>query len=335
MIRASHSLASRLHVLGFVRWAAEVHRWANQCSSVLSSGLCRWSCTIKTHKPDGKVTARSLHSSVGHCFNALGEVVNRLLSPALKSYPHICWSSEDVLRLVRAAKVGRRSVFMKFDVKEFFLSGDHSELARRSASLVDKPVSVWLESCLEWLLGFQFVDFDAAGGTHLQVTLGSGMGMRHSGSVSDASFLELVELQLLTANSRTQHGIELYARYRDDILVVLSDPQCCSPFVKQLVSLAAPLYVVERESFSLVGSQMLDLFVFKHLCGDGVHRLRCSPFVKPSARHIPLTPASCHAPSCHRAWPIAEVSRMHSRSFNYRHFRAFQDRWFLGFRRCS
>jgi hypothetical protein len=110
--------------------------------------------------------------------------------------------------------------------------------------------------------------------THLHVQLGSGMGMRHSGAVSDGAFFDLVERQLLTEGSRKALGIACYARYRDDILVVLEDISFCPLFDSQLVSLAAPMYTIAKESFSLVGCHMLDLFAYKHLCADGVHKIR-------------------------------------------------------------
>ena len=34
-------------------------------------------------------------------------------------------------------------------------------------------------------------------------------------------------------------------------------------------------------------------------------------FVKPTARHIPLSSLSAHPPAVHRGWPVAEMSRLH------------------------
>jgi hypothetical protein len=124
MLLASHGLARDLHKLGYKYWASEVHRWANSCSA-RRSALCGWSCTVKTHKADGLVTARSIHSSCGHLWNALGAVVNSVLSAPLRSLQHLCWSSDDVQRLLLHTPVGSRSIFLKYDVKEFYLSGSH------------------------------------------------------------------------------------------------------------------------------------------------------------------------------------------------------------------
>lgn len=65
--------------------------------------------------------------------------------------------------------------------------------------------------------------------------------MRHSGAVSDASFLDLVELELLSSSSREACGILLYARYRDDGLVNLKGPRFCPVFEQKFCMLAAPM----------------------------------------------------------------------------------------------
>ena len=69
---------------------------------------------------------------------------------------------------------------------------------------------------------------------------------------------------------------------------------------------------------------MLDLFIFKHLGNDGLYSIRYAPHIKPTSRHIPLTPDSCHSRLCHRSWPLGEMGRMYSRSFSVRHFLAYQ-----------
>lgn len=78
--------------------------------------LCKWSCTIKTHKKLGFVVARSIHSSVNHLNDGISMVLNRLLDPILRKLKHLCWS-EDVQRLVLGAKVSSRTVMLKYDVK--------------------------------------------------------------------------------------------------------------------------------------------------------------------------------------------------------------------------
>ncbi len=129
----------------------------------------------------------------------------------------------------------------------------------------------------------------------------------------------------MSTESRTRHGVQVYARFRDDIIVVLDDPFKCPGFDLCLTDFAKPMYSVQKESFSEVSCCMLDLRIYKQLCGDGVHRLRWQPFIKPTARHAPLTSSSCHSKKCHGSWPLAEISRMYSRSFHDRSFRLFKE----------
>ncbi len=317
-VKTSLSLATSLAQLGHTKWGCQVTSWVDSHKTNLAHFLCKWSCTIKTHKPPGSVVARSIHSSREHLHNAISEVVNRLLTPFLREQAHICWSSEDVQRGFSKAFVNDRTTFMKFDIKEFFLSGDHEELATLAASISNnRQERAWLKRAIFFLLSSQFVEFCPAEDVALQVAFGSGMGMRHSGTVSDAAFLAKCELHLLPRFREL--GVELYLRYKDDLITAVSSPQVGAVWRDALINGAAPVYEVQLESVSLVGCPMLDLLVFKHSTG-GQTSLRWKPFVKPTARHIPLSSSSCHSWRCHNSWPVAEVKRMHSRSVEHRHF---------------
>ena len=48
------------------------------------------------------------------------------------------------------------------------------------------------------------------------------------------------------------------------------------------------------------------------------------PFVKPTARHIPLTSSSSHAPAVHLSWPLAEIHRMFRLSLHHDDFEHFR-----------
>ncbi len=140
-------LAAGLRRLELHLWAAEVHRWANFGESEPASSLCGWSCAIETHKRDGLATARSIHSSTGHVFNALGEVVCRMVSPAWREHSHICWRSEGVIALARTVRVASRSILPTYDAREFHLSGERDQLARHACNVVQGPWSTWFGAC--------------------------------------------------------------------------------------------------------------------------------------------------------------------------------------------
>lgn len=182
-LKASRNLAARLKGLGFEKWSSEVYHWTSLCNAP-STLLCRWNCTVKSHKPYGAVVARSLHSSVNHLHNSLSEVLNRILNPILQNYRHVCVNTDAVQDILLCSPVPHSAVLLKFDVKEFFLSGEHLDIATAVASLVEgRQLSSWVMDAIMFVLSTQFVAYDPS--THFQVTRGSGMGMRHSGILAD------------------------------------------------------------------------------------------------------------------------------------------------------
>jgi len=94
-----------------------------------------------------------------------------------------------------------------------------------------------------------------------RVLLGTGMGCKHSGSVADACLLALAESEMGDARFRESLGLQLYCRYRDDILAIVRAPQFCPMLTNHLSATSASIYTIDLESFSQVGSTMLDLFV--------------------------------------------------------------------------
>lgn len=162
-----------------------------------------------------------------------------------------------------------------------------------------------------FVLTTQYVEWAKQQDVHFHVVLGSGMGMRHSGSVSVAAFYANLERNILSRSSEL--GLELFAHFSDDILACVSEPRFCLGLREALASShdGFPLlYRVELESFSLQRCNMLDMTVFKTV-SSGMSKLAFKPYIKPSAMHVSLGARSCHAQACHLAWPTAEVRRMH------------------------
>ena len=114
--------------------------------------------------------------------------MNRLLEPKLRAHPHVCWSSEEVQIGLKNAAIGPSTVWLKYDIKEFFLSGDHETLASLTAKGFTGELRNWVEDCVFFLLRSQFVEWKWDPDSALVVTKGSGMGMKHSGSISDYCF---------------------------------------------------------------------------------------------------------------------------------------------------
>jgi len=136
------------------------------------------------------------------------------------------------------------------------------------------------------------------------------MGQKHSGAVSSVCLYNIMEKHLVSHSSRSD-GLLIYLRYHDDILAVAASVASAKRFFEEAKSLAKKCYTIKCEDASTIGVQMLDLFIYKGDRFAKMNRLDYKPFVKPTARHIPLSSSSKHAPRVHKSWPVAEVARMH------------------------
>ena len=85
----------------------------------------------------------------------------------------------------------------------------------------------------------QFVDSMVKGVFGIYaVVLGSGQGLPHSGAVSDAAFLwsnELNGLQLARSEFRASYSIELYLRYRDNLMFVVKDADAAHHLLRNVL----------------------------------------------------------------------------------------------------
>ncbi len=135
--------------------------------------------------------------------------------------------------------------------------------------------------------------------------------MRHAGAVADLYFHRKVEAKILPDASKL--GLCKYLRFRDDLLAVVSDI-CHAPiFFTTIREKAASYCTIGQDAYSLRAVPFLDLMIFKS-APEGEGFLSWRPFVKPTARHIPLSSESYHPASVHKSWPQAEMLRMTRRS---------------------
>jgi hypothetical protein len=290
-------------------WAAEIRSLA--AKSVPNDLLCRLQCTVKTHKQ--VVSARVIHSSTKSMFNAVG-VLNKLLAPLLASCEQIATGSEEVVRKIKNTPVGPRSIMLKFDVQDFYLAGNQQLIAETVSSWFgEAKLRKFIKSALLVVLGFQFVggfDYTDDPCTMYGVQRGSGIGMKHAGAVADACFAILAERPVL--GLKEQLGVIKYVRFRDDVFVLLDDIKYTPAFKECFFANSSRFCKVVLESYSLVGATFLDLRISKPPSGFGF--LQWQPYIKATARHLPLGSDSYHSWTCHRAWPRAEILRMHRRS---------------------
>jgi hypothetical protein len=290
-------------------WAREVRCAVGRISEKNLVG--RLVVTVKTHKDP--VTVRLLHSSRGNPLNPISSAINRMLTPLLRRLPHLCLGSDQVAERIRGVFVGSRAVLLKFDVVDFYLSGEHGFITNTIKSCVaSSEEQAFLESALGLVLGFQYVEnsVDPAlrASTVFRVTRGSGIGMVHSGAVADLCFAKTVEEPVLARC--VELGVSLYLRFRDDVFVVCKEPSSARNFIDSFVERSGVFCEVKLEKVSLVSVPFLDFCISKS--DDGY--LDFSPYVKPTARHLPLSSDSCHPRSVHASWPVAECRRMFKRA---------------------
>ena len=146
------------------------------------------------------------------------------------------------------------------------------------------------------------------------------MGQRCPGSISDWTFYKKCEQGFLDGIQCLQFGILAYVRYRDDAIVVSTSLAGLLDFWEALTIKAKPDWTLELESHSRREAAMLDVWIFKHCVGNGRYVLRHRPYVKPTARHIPLDQRSWHPHTVHRSWPLAELQRHHRNSMMRKDF---------------
>ena len=223
-------------------YTSSLHKWCTLLTSFISSKVvadCRYCInngvqtrrsssqvgfTVKTHKDI--LSVRLLHNSRFHMAEGLSAWVHATLSETLRSYDHICVSSRHLIKLLRTKTCSPRSCLLKVDIQDFYMDGDHSLLVQSCRKLITLHLSkggtlpfvkddssfdvkVFSEILCD-LLHQQFVEYQ---GYLYQVRKGSGMGSKHSSTVSSFNFLVLAELLFLEQQS---HQIELYTTDRHE-----------------------------------------------------------------------------------------------------------------------
>ena len=85
---------------------------------------------LKSHKLAGEVACRAIHASAQHAFRPGFRFVAQQLKPFLRSLQHLIIDSSDLVRKLSRIEVQKDDRMYKFDVKDFFMSGGHVDLAK-------------------------------------------------------------------------------------------------------------------------------------------------------------------------------------------------------------
>ena len=114
--------------------------------------------------------------------------------------------------------------FFKLDIKDFYLSGTVEQLVKDATFGLHDDRKKLAVLVLEFILSEQYVQSKWFPNRVWKSTVGSGMGLVHSGEVAELAFFSICERGLVdTEASRQLHGLEAYWRFRDDIAMLATD----------------------------------------------------------------------------------------------------------------
>ena len=117
-------------------------------------------------------------------------------------------------------------LMVRIDIKEFYMSGKPCFLSHACSQLFydeTEDFQQLVAKVVDWLCRNQYVQSEFLPDLTYRVTRGSGMGLRHSGEVSDAGFWIAAERWLLTTSVRQWCSITYWRRFRDDIFAITSN----------------------------------------------------------------------------------------------------------------
>ena len=318
------SLVERLRRLGFEYESAEVERCFR--TAPMSRFFFTASHTIKTHKPSPGVKPRIIHGSVSHGFSGFGHMLHTILMKELANVGYLAFSSLDVQSRIFGRTLFRSGVLVKLDVREFFMSGEFSQLASlASRGFSNRSLSSWVHDVSLFLLRHQFLLGENE--EILSVGLGAGMGSNFAGALSDWC-LHLCGEGLFVSR-RSQHLVA-YTRYADDIFFGAPTRAIAARLTRELIEAVSLFYEIVPDVVSEVSVPFLDL----EIVVEPGRTLSYRPFIKSTARHLPLSYTSNHPSFQHMCWPRAEISRMFERSACMTDFEKFAQLKVGRFREC-
>lgn len=224
----------------------------------------------------------------------------------LSQHTHLVPDTLAFITQLSMLKCEYNDIFVRFEVKDFFMIGDPLAIASKVSSLFGGEEANFFKGVLFFLLTNQFVECrELAGDNSLwKIQRGAGMGLPHSGSTADAMLLACAELHL-QATMQT-HKVKFFSRFRDDALAICTERSGMHAFCKQYVQAAKPSRVLV-EDVSVWCTEWLEVNVAKNL---ELGKFVTTPRIKPtSLQSFRLESSSNHSIHTHIAWPRAFVAK--------------------------
>ena len=271
---------------------------------------------VKTHKAEGNVSCRVIHSTARFPFNPLGMWAASVMKEQLSKVKHIATSTSDVIKAIKSVDLEPGDMLLKADVAQFYMSGDHHRLAKYTSQFVPSHLRDVMFDAVLFILDNQYVDHEPDLRQVKKVSLGAGMGLNLSGEVADIAFLLEREATFIFDDARCltfdpetvrKYGIKTYVRYKDDVFAVLRKAPCRAEFAAAWdKKCPTSCFVIEEIECSGSHVCMVDLFVYKAV---GCTKLRYCTHFKDSSLGIQLSHDSAHHHAVHK-WIHAENFRL-------------------------
>ena len=279
---------------------------------LLNNMVANLDMTVKTYKRQGEVVCQALRSASALMLPGLRRI-SWILRKRLAQPPHVLRASDHLIKVVSNVKMDDDTAFIRFDIKDFYMSGTHAWLAEMCFSEVtdDTKGKPELKELLLAILRSQYITVPGQGDKSWRVTEGAGMGMSVAGDVADLAFYAAAERRLmLIASIRRQHDVKLYARFKDDGLIVLKRNRVSNFDLFSLFKEKASFFKLTCDSISSHEFNMLDVSFFKGSLYREAGHLDYKLYTKPTQIWRPLSVLSCHHPSVHLSWPQSQVKRI-------------------------
>lgn len=266
----------------------------------------RLDLTVKTHKNQGEVVARALHTSNISPLKPALRYVSRCLRDFVTSQAHILRDSSQLAKLLAGVTVESDQSMLKIDIEDFFMSGRHSKLLELCAPKVPACRREGFKQMLAFVLDNQFVEVVPTSLYIWKVVQGSGMGLECSREVSDTAFHCLAEESVvLNPTIRRKYRITFYARFRDDIFIILGGEDCSSKseFFAEF-SKRSDFFKLKVDCLNKCEVPMLDLRIFRGRRWHQSRVLDVGMYEKATAQGVPLDDSSWHPTQVHLSWSV-------------------------------
>lgn len=224
-------------------------------------------------------------------------------------------------------------VFVKADIKDYFMSGEPSVLVENANSMFTGAKKSLMIDISNLLVENQFVQSDCFPGRLWYVVKGTGMGLSHSGEFADAAFYTVAE-RAWAVNRTVQetYGCKLYLRFKDDIFMIFRNN---FPLIRRWISEfrhRSRCWTITVDTFSRSGVNFLDVELHKARSEAGTFYINIGPYTKHTSLGVPLSTRSAHHPKIHVEWPINNLIRLHSLSSSSTIFASAKDLFIQRFR---